>query len=105
MLGDHHQTADVLVQTMDDPRTQHAADPGKAAFAMGEQCVHQRARMMPGGRMHHHAGRFLQHQEMLVLEQDIQRDGFGLGSGRSWAAGTFTEKRCPGLTLAEPSAI
>lgn len=81
-LGDHHQAAHILIEAMDDAWPLHAANPGECACAVMQEGVHQRAAVMAGGRVHHHARGLFQDQQMLVLEQHVQRDRFG--SRRRW---------------------
>ena len=77
VLGDHHEPARVLVEAMDDARPQHPADARQAAGAMRQERVDQRAAGMARRRMDHEAGRLVEHQEMRVLVQDVERDRLG----------------------------
>jgi len=81
VLGHHQNPAHFAVETMDDARPGHPADAGEAVAAMGEQGIDQGAAAVPGSRMHHHAGRLDQHQQMLVLEQDVEGVAFGKRGG------------------------
>jgi len=38
------------------------------------QSVDQRARRMPGARVHHHSSRFVQDGDVFILIQDVERD-------------------------------
>jgi hypothetical protein len=50
---------------------------------MGQQRVHQGAARVARGGVDYHARRLVQHQEMLVLEHDIERARLGLRQRRS----------------------
>ena len=73
VLGRDHDAADLAVEPVDDARPQHAADAGQAGAAMGQQRVDQRAVGMAGRRVDDQAGGLDQHDQVLVLEQDLQR--------------------------------
>jgi hypothetical protein len=73
VLGHDQDPAHLLVQPVHDARPFHPADPREAASAMRQQRVDQGAVRMPGRGMHHHPCRLDQYEEMLVLEQDLQR--------------------------------
>ena len=53
------QSASVLIQSMHDSRPCHTTDPRQAPAAMMEKRVDQSVIPMPSGRMHHHAGWFV----------------------------------------------
>ena len=66
--------ADIHIDAVYDPRPHNAVDPGKILPAMVHECVYERPRIMPGGRMNHHACRLVHHQNILVLINNVQRD-------------------------------
>jgi len=76
-LGGDDEPAGILVEAVDDPRTAHAADPGKAAAAMGEQRVDQGSVGIARRWMDHQAGGLVDDDEMCILESDIERDRLG----------------------------
>ena len=39
-----------------------------------QECVHQRARAVAGGRMHDHARRLVDHRDVVVFVDDVERD-------------------------------
>ena len=82
-LGDHQETARVLIEAVDDAGPPHSADAGETRPAMGDERIDQGSGFMSGGRMHHKTSGFVDHDEVLVLIDDRQRDGLGLGLGRS----------------------
>ena len=73
-LGDHQQPRRVLVDAVDDAGPRDAADARQAAGAMVEQRVDQRPVAIAGGGMDDQAGGLVDDQQMLVLEDDRQRD-------------------------------
>ena len=95
VLGDHQKAAHVLVEAVHDARPQHPADPGQAARAVGEQGVDQRPARVSGGRMHHQAGGLVEHQEVLVLEHDIERQHLALPVPRAAARGRAPHSSAP----------
>ncbi len=81
-LGHHHQAGGVLVEPVHDAGPLDAADAGQAVAAMGDQRVDQRALGVAGGRMHHQARRLVDHDQRVVLVDDIERDRLARGLGR-----------------------
>jgi hypothetical protein len=65
---------------MNDPRTQHAADPGQVCAVM-EQRVDQRAGWVSGRRVDDHARRLVHHDQVRVLMDHADRDLLGLHPG------------------------
>ena len=57
---------------MYDPRTYYSIDGRKRITAVKHQSVHQRPRIIPGRRMHHHSSRFVDHQQIIVLINDLK---------------------------------
>jgi hypothetical protein len=84
VLGRHHQPGGVLVEPVHDAGALDAADPGKAGPAMGDQCIHQRAGLVPGGGMHHQPFGLVDDDDVVVLVDDIERDSLArwLGGNR-----------------------
>ena len=85
ILGSHDQAAGILVQAMDDARATFASDAREGLSAMGDEGVDQRAIGIAGCRVHHHAGRLVDDDEILVFEDDreVHRLAFRLGRHRS----------------------
>ena len=81
-LGRDHEAARVLVQAVHDARPLDPADAPQAVAAMGDERVDHGPVGIAGARMHDHAGRLVEHDQMLVLEPDIQGDRLGLRDGR-----------------------
>ncbi len=73
-LGHHHQAGGVLVQAVHDAGARHVDDVGH----MVQQRVQQGAAGMPGSRVHNQAGRLVDHQDLVVFIDDVQRDVLGL---------------------------
>lgn len=66
----------IHVNAVDDPRTQDAVDPRQILPAVVHQGVYQRARIMTGRRMDHHALGLIHQDHVAVLIKDIQGDVF-----------------------------
>ena len=73
-LGDDQQPRRVLVDAVDDARPRDAADPGQPPRAMVEQRVDQGAVEIARGGMDDHAGGLVDDDQMIVLEDDVERD-------------------------------
>src|SRR6185312_10952286 len=71
-LGDHHQPARILVETMDDPRPLHAADAGKTVAAMRKKGVDESPIEISRGRMDDEARRLIEHDEIVILVADVK---------------------------------
>ena len=79
----HHEKAGgPLVETVDDPGAQDAADPREVA-AMVEEGVDQRPARMAGRRMDDHPRRLVDDQQRGVLVEDRQGDRLGQDPGGS----------------------
>src|SRR5579864_1132760 len=65
-----------FVETMNDARPRDAAGGGPHAAA-SEQRVDERAGLVAGSRVHDHAGRFVDHRDVVVPVQDLERDVLG----------------------------
>ena len=59
---------------MDDARSRDPADPRKAAAAMMQQGIHQRAVEIPGRRMDDEACGLVDYEQVFILEHDFQRN-------------------------------
>ena len=75
-LGHHHETGGVLVEAVDDPRARHTADP-RQVVAVVKQGVDERAAGVPGRRVDDQTGRFVDHQQLGVLVDDLEGQVLG----------------------------
>ena len=85
VLRHDHQPACILIKAMHDPRPHHPADPRQAVRAVMQQRVDQRPAPVPRAGMHDHSRRLVNHQQILVLVNDIERNILGrrdAGHGR-----------------------
>ena len=75
-LAQHHESGGVLVQTVDQPRPRLGLI-GKAGHVLKvmQDAIHQRARVIPMARVHHQIHRLVEHQEVVVLIEDVQIHG------------------------------
>ena len=80
-LGDHDDAGGVLVDPVDDARAGDAADAGEARARVVQQGVDEGAAFAPRRRVDRHAGRLVDHDQVLVLEEHAERDGLGLWLG------------------------
>ena len=84
-LGDDQQARRVLVDAVDDARPRNAADARQRSAAMVEQRVDQRAVEIARRRVDDQPGGLVDDQQMLVLEDDRQRDVLRLRYAPAWA--------------------
>ena len=82
VLRHHHQAGRVLVEPVHDAGPLDPTDPRKARAAMGDQRIHQRAGAVSGRRVHHQPLRLVDHDQRVILENDVQRDVFRSRRGR-----------------------
>ena len=78
ILGNDQQAAGILINPMDNARTQHTIDAGKTAAAMRKQCIHQCTAGVAGRWVHHHTLWLVNHQQVCIFVYHIQGDRFGL---------------------------
>jgi hypothetical protein len=80
VLGDNQQAARFFIQTMNNAWAQFTADARKISEAV-EQRVDQRAPISrvvrcPRSRMHHHAGRLVDYDQIVIFIDNVERDIF-----------------------------
>ena len=77
VLRDDHQPRRAFVEPVHDARPFLAADPAEIVHVM-QQRVHQRAARVSRRRVHHHPRRFVDHDQVVILIEDRQRQRFRL---------------------------
>ena len=97
VLGDDHQPRRAAIEPVHDARPLLAADAAEIVDVM-EQRVDQRAARVPGRRMHDHARRLVDDDEVAVLVEDRQRQRFGLRRRRRPARASSTAIAWPAFT-------
>lgn len=80
-FGDDDAAAGVHVEAMDDARPRDAGDAAELALAMMEEGVHKRPPVVAGRGVDNEARGFVDDNDVLVFEEDVERDVFGLGAG------------------------
>jgi hypothetical protein len=68
-FGHNQQSRSSFVETMDDSRSQDAADAGKV-LAMVKDGIHHGILKVSRRRVNNHARRFVNHQDMLIFVND-----------------------------------
>ncbi len=101
-LGDNQKPAGVFIEAMNNSRPAHTANARKAAAAMGQKRVHQRAALMARRRMHHQTRRFFNDDNRVIFKNDIKGNGLsfrncGLGKWDGKLIGFFRFDRLGGL--------
>ena len=76
VLGDDERAARVFVEAVNNSRPFLAADSGEI-FAVSQQRIHQRMLLMTGAGMNDQARGLVEHEKILVLEQDLERHRLG----------------------------
>ena len=74
IFTDDQGAGSVLVDAVYDPRAHHAVDAGKAVAAVEHHRIDEGAAVMPRSGVNDHILRFIDHKDVLVLIQDVQRD-------------------------------
>ena len=75
VLGDDHQARRAAIEPVDDARPPLAADAAQIVHVVQER-VDERAARVAGGRMHDHARRLVHDDQVAILVDDRQRQGF-----------------------------
>ncbi len=73
VLCQQDQAGGLFVQAMDDARPLLAADPLNIRL-ITQHGIHERPGSVSRGRMHHHASRFIDNDQVLIFEDDIEGD-------------------------------
>ena len=81
-LRHHQQPRGILIQAVHDAGPLYPADTGKGRAAVVQQAVDQSPAAVPGRRMHHQSRWFIDHQQSVILVNNIERDGFGFKPSR-----------------------
>ena len=82
VLGDEHHAARVLVEAMDDAGAELAADAAQVVHVK-EQRVDERLVGVAGGGMDDQAGGLVDHDDVVVLVEDREREVLRLDGRRS----------------------
>ena len=80
VLGHHHATTGFLIEAVDNAGALFAAD-ARQRSAMVEQCVDERSAGVSRRRMDDHSGLFIEHQQVVVFEKNLQWDRLSDGVG------------------------
>jgi hypothetical protein len=68
---------------VNDTRPGYSTDAAQIG-AVVKECVDESSRYTAGGGMNDDIRRFVDYEEVVILVEDVQRNGFGLGLGRLW---------------------
>ena len=80
VLGGYHEAGGVLVESMYDAGAADAADAGQAVAAMRDQRVDERPGLVAGAGMNDQTLGLVDDDDVVVLVDDIERDGLARGS-------------------------
>ena len=81
VLGNHHHSRRSPIQTMDDPGPCFTADTAQILHVVQERVDEGAGRMACSG-VDHHSCLFIQHGDVSVLIQDLERERFTCRPGR-----------------------
>ena len=96
VLRDHHQAGGVLVEAVHDAGPPLAADAGETVAAMGDQRIDQSAGRVSGGGMHDQPFGLVDHDDVGVLVNHVERNGLGSRLCRRRRR-NVDEDRCAGI--------
>lgn len=82
VLGSDDATAGIAVKAMDNARARDTADAAELTMAVMKQRVDECPVGVTSGRVDDQSGRFVEHEEISVFEEDLERDGLCRGGGR-----------------------
>ena len=79
IFTDQKCTGGILVDTVDNSRTENTVDAGKRSLTVIKHSIDQRAGVMTGGRMHYHSLWLVHDEQIVVLIEDVERNIFRFG--------------------------
>ena len=74
VLAHQKRTGSIFINSVDNSRSHHPVDPGKAVTTMGHNRIYQCSLIMPGSRMYHHSFGLINDQHIFILIKNIQRN-------------------------------
>lgn len=75
-FGDHHDTARILVETVNDAGPHDTPDSGQRGSAMVDQRVDKGTGGIARGGVDHQARRLVDHDKVVILEKNVESDVF-----------------------------
>lgn len=81
MLRYQHQARGIPIQPVNDAGPENAPDSGQVAYSV-QQTMHQRAGTVPRCRVDYQSRGLVDHQDISILVDDVERDRLGNQSGR-----------------------
>ncbi len=82
IFGDDEAAAGIAVEAVDDAWAGDAADAAELAGAVVEEGVDEGMLVVADARVDDESGGFVEDEEVVVFEEDMEGDIFGLGAGR-----------------------
>ena len=70
----NEQTTGILIYTMHNARSMFTVNTRQAVTTVVHQCINQRTIPVASRRMHNHAARLVDHHNIRILINDIQRN-------------------------------
>ena len=77
LLAGDNASGGIPVDAVHNARAQNTVDPGQPVLAVEQQSIDKRPAIMPRCGMNHHSFRFVHHDHIAVLIEDIQRNILG----------------------------
>ena len=81
ILGNHQDAGGVLVDAVHQSGPDVSFVESRHIFQVPRQGVDEGAAVVAVAGVYHHTGRFVDHQEIIILKNDIDRDIFGKDIG------------------------
>ncbi len=82
VFSNDHEAAGIFVEAVDDAWALDAADARERALAVVEEGIDESARTVAGAGVNHQVWGFIEHEDVRVLEDDVEGEFFGLGKSR-----------------------
>ena len=101
VLANQHEAARILVKTMHDAGARQCLE----RRSMMQQAIHQRATGVAGARMNHQTSGFIDDQQSLILEGDIEFNRFRATGNALFRLRLYNYELATGYAIAWPRGL
>ena len=95
VFRDHHKPRRILVQTMDNPRTERTVHGRKIFLEVVQESCGKRSLAHTITRVHHQIARLVDDHDIVIFVNDVQRNIFGFKRRRFLLDHLFNDNRHP----------
>ena len=95
ILCHHHKPRRILVQTVDNTRTERTVHGRKIFLEVVQECSGKRSLTHAITRMHHQIARLVDDHDIIIFVNDVQRNIFGFKRRRFLLNHLFNDNRHP----------